>query len=69
MRKRGISDLATHPDAYLAVPAFAQYLNVPDKTVRKWIRAGVLPAYCFHGEWRIARTDAVLFIERQGLQS
>ena len=28
------------------------------------IKAGVLPAYRFKGEWRIARSDAVAFVER-----
>ena len=67
MRKRSIKDLATHADAFITVPAFARYLNVPDKMVRKWIRAGVVPAYCFVGEWRIAKTDAVAFVEQEGL--
>ena len=66
--ERRITNLGTHPHAYLTVPAFAQYLNVPDKTVRKRIRAGVLPAYCFQGEWRIARTDALLFIQRERIR-
>jgi excisionase family DNA binding protein len=63
MRKRGISDLPTHSDVYLTVPAFAEHLNVPDKTVRKWIHAGVLTTYRFQSEWRISQTDAVLFVE------
>jgi excisionase family DNA binding protein len=49
MRKHGISDLCAHPDAYITVPAFAEHLNVSDKTMRKWIKAGVLTAYQFQG--------------------
>ena len=50
MRKHGISDFCAHPDAYITVPAFAEHLNVSDKTVRKWIKAGVLTAYQFQGD-------------------
>ena len=45
-------------------------LDVPpvDDTVRRWIKAGVLPAYRFPpgptGEVRIAKADAIAFIER-----
>jgi hypothetical protein len=46
---------------------------VGDKLVRKWIRAGVLPAYRFPpgptGEVRIAKADAIAFIERARFQS
>ena len=63
-----ITDLHAYPHGFITVPAFAQHLNVPDNMVRKWIRAGVLPAYCFHGLWRIAKADAVAFVERERLQ-
>ena len=66
--KRNIKDLARHSDAFITLPAFTQYLNVPDKMVRKWIRAGVLPVYCFVGEWRIKTTDAIAFVERERLR-
>jgi excisionase family DNA binding protein len=49
----------------VTVPAFAEDLSVRDKIVRKWIRAGVLPAYRFAGQWRIAVEDAAAFIERR----
>jgi excisionase family DNA binding protein len=41
---------------------------VSDKTVRKWIKAGVLTAYQFQGEWRIRKADAVVFVERARFQ-
>jgi excisionase family DNA binding protein len=41
-----------------------EHLKVQDKTVRKWIKGGVLPAYQFRTEWRIALADAVAFVER-----
>jgi excisionase family DNA binding protein len=64
MRKRRIADLATHPDAYITVPHFAAHLGFQERTVRKWIDAGVLPAYRFEGQWRIATADALTFVEQ-----
>jgi excisionase family DNA binding protein len=51
------------------VSAFAAHLAVQRKTVMKWITAGVLPAYRFNGQWRIARVDALGFVQRARLQS
>jgi len=47
--------------AYLRIPEFALYFKVKPALVRKWIRAGVLPASCLRGEWRIALRDAEVF--------
>ena len=59
-----------HPSGRLHhLPAFADHLNVQDKSVRKWIKAGLLPAYRFVGEVRIAKADAIAFIERARFQS
>jgi excisionase family DNA binding protein len=41
---------------------------VSDKTVRKWIKAGVLTAYQFQGEWRIRKADAVALAEQARFQ-
>ena len=68
MPKRRITDLATHPHAFVTVPAFAEHVSVKDKMVRKWIRAGVLPAYRFSGQWRISKADAIAFVERGRLK-
>jgi hypothetical protein len=62
MRKHGTSDLCAHPDAYITP------LNVSDKTVRKWIKAGVLTASQFQGESRIRTADAVAFVDRARFQ-
>jgi excisionase family DNA binding protein len=69
VHRRTITDLQSHPDANITVQAFARYLDVQDKTVMKWIRAGVLPAHQFPpdtpgGEIRIRKVDAVAFVER-----
>jgi predicted site-specific integrase-resolvase len=57
----------------VSVEAFATYLAVSPKTVRKWIRAGVLPVYSFPplpliGVWRIRTSDALAFVERARFQ-
>jgi excisionase family DNA binding protein len=67
-QRRRITDLATHPTGYITVPDFAAYLGFQERTVRKWIDAGVLPAYRFKGLWRIAKTDAIAFVERSRFQ-
>lgn len=66
---RRITDLYTHPEEYVTVQAFAGHLGVQDKTVMKWIHAGLLTAYQFPpekagGELRIRKHDAVVFVER-----
>jgi excisionase family DNA binding protein len=58
---RRITDLASHPHAYVRVGPFAHYLDVTGKLVRKWIRAGALPATNFEGRWRIKKSDALAF--------
>ena len=52
---------------FFTVPAFEVRLAVHENTVRKWIRAGILPAYRFPplvGEWRIRISDAARFEEQ-----
>lgn len=61
---RRITDLATHPDAWLLVPAIAEYLAVDYRTVDKWIDAGILRAYNMNGLWRVKRVDLEAFIEK-----
>lgn len=65
---RRITDLATHPDSWLLVPAIAEYLSVNYKTVDKWIDAGLLRAYDFDGCWRVRRDDLEAFIARHEYQ-
>ena len=63
-----ITTLGSHPAPYVTIDAFATYLTVDRRTVMKWIEAGTLPAYQFHGSsrgtWRIKTTDAIAFEER-----
>jgi len=70
-RTRRIADLATHPCRLRHGAEFAAYLGFHERTVRKWIDAGALPAYPFPpvtGDWRIKTADAIAFIEQARFQ-
>jgi excisionase family DNA binding protein len=57
-----IEDLATHPEANLAVEQLAAWWAVEVQTVRKWIRLGKLPAFRVGGRAvRVKRIDALAF--------
>jgi len=43
---------------YLNVREVADLFRVSPKTVRRWIKAGTLPATRLGRDWRIARADA-----------
>jgi excisionase family DNA binding protein len=66
--RQRITDLATYPAPHLTIPQLAEHLTVAETTVRRWIRAGVLPAYQFQGKYRIRKTDAIVFVERSRVQ-
>lgn len=74
---QAISRLETHERAHVTPRALAEYLSVDRKTVLKWIKAGLLPAYRFptvtpsgiaaDGEWRIQTVDARAFVDKHRL--
>lgn len=41
----------------LGVRDAAKFLNVSEKSIYRWIREGVLPAYAMHGQYRFNRTE------------
>ena len=49
----------------MTVGEVAQLLRVDDKTVRNWIRAGLLPAIRVGRQYRIARAEFDTFIARK----
>jgi excisionase family DNA binding protein len=54
------------------VQAFAAYLLLDERTVRKWIEAGTLPANRFPpvtGDCRIRTADVIAFVERARFSS
>ena len=59
-----IVDLATHPEAHVAVEQLAAYWNLDVQTVRKWIRLGRLPGYRFGRVLRAKTVDALAFEQR-----
>jgi excisionase family DNA binding protein len=47
--RRPIRDLASHDEVHVSVRQVAEYFDVTDKTVWKWIDAGLLEAFAFSG--------------------
>jgi excisionase family DNA binding protein len=60
-----LSDLETHPEAYVTAGELARYWMVHRKQVYKQIEAGTLPALRLGPRlWRIRTTDALEFERR-----
>lgn len=55
---------AATEDVWLSVTeAGARCGGVDEKTVRRWIKGGRLPAYFIGSRWRIKLADAEAFVE------
>ncbi len=65
--RRGRAALGSIVSGVLTFFALADVLTVSPETVWKWIKAGLLPAFKFQGEARIAKADAIAFIEQARL--
>lgn len=53
-----MTDLSIPANAtYLSVKEVAALFRIDPKTVRRWIKAGTLPATRLGRDWRIARAD------------
>ena len=50
------------PDALLRIADVADYCDVSEKTVRRWIKAGELRAARLGDQWRVLPNDLDLFI-------
>lgn len=62
---RRIRDLDTHPEPWLRVSQVAEYLQVSDRQVWKWHRAGVLEIRNFGDRInRVALTELRRFLGR-----
>ena len=44
-------------DQYLSIEEISQRLRISPETVRRWVRAGELPAVKIARQWRIAETE------------
>ena len=63
---RPVSNRAPKP--FLTISEVSDFLQVSDRTVRRWIDAGALPAHAIGRGWRISRRDVDNFMRerRQG---
>jgi excisionase family DNA binding protein len=53
------------PDVtYLSVSEIAKQLNISEDTVRRWIKAGKLPALELGGQYRIHPQEYEAFLQR-----
>jgi len=46
----------------LTIPDVAEFCRVSERTVRRWIKAGELPAIRLGRQWRIAKRDLKRFL-------
>ena len=46
----------------LTIPDVAEFCRVSERTVRRWIKAGELPAIRLGRQWRIAKKDLERFL-------
>lgn len=47
----------------LTITQVAEYVEVSERTVRRWIKSGDLAAHLFGRQWRIARHDLKAFLQ------
>lgn len=64
-----IVDPATHPKRYVSPRVAAIYLEVDEKTLRKYLRSGLLAFSQFGDRRRIEVTELVAFEQRQRVVS
>jgi len=53
---------AKQPEQLLDIPTVASACRVSEKTVRRWIKAGELPAARLGNQWRIQPRDLQIFV-------
>jgi excisionase family DNA binding protein len=54
-----------HKDEVLTTQEAARLLKTTQRTIYRWIVAGVLPAAKFGGRWRIRRVDVERFWQQR----
>lgn len=67
---KAIVNLATHDQPFVTARQVCAYLQVDQRTMRKWIEGGYLEAMRLPGgkrEWRIALSALRTFVEQQHL--
>lgn len=51
-------------NTYLSLKQLAEVFGVNERTVRRWIGNGTLPAYKLGHQWRISQRDLDAFLQR-----
>jgi excisionase family DNA binding protein len=54
-------------EEYLTIKDIAQQLKMDEKTIRRWVKDGKLPAISLGGKYRIARSDLNAFLDSKRL--
>jgi excisionase family DNA binding protein len=54
-------------EEYLSIKDIAQQLKMDEKTIRRWIKSGQLPAIELGGKYRVTRSDLTAFLESRKL--
>jgi excisionase family DNA binding protein len=55
----------TDRKAFFSTKSLAAYLEVSERTVRDWIKQGLIDSYCFGGARRIAADDVDTFVRQR----
>ena len=55
----------TSPARLLTIREVASYCQVDEKTIRRWIEAGNLPAFKLGRQWRVAEKDLRRFLNER----
>jgi len=58
-------DSVTSPAHLLTIREVAGYCQVDEKTIRRWIEAGNMPAFKLGRQWRVAEKDLRRFLNER----
>ena len=53
------------PEPLLTIPKVANTCEVSEKTIRRWIKSGDLPAHKLGAQWRVAPRDLNHFLQER----
>lgn len=54
---------------FYSISDIAKFLNVPPRSVYRWVVSGLLQGYKFMGTYRVAHEDLVSFLEKSRVKS
>ncbi|MEL6226984.1 MAG: helix-turn-helix domain-containing protein [Pseudomonadota bacterium] len=64
-RRKAVTEYSPRPGKLLTISDVAQFCDVSEKTVRRWIERGELPAAQLGNQWRIRPRDLDLFVHER----